>query len=165
MLRKPILTILVVVAMSLLASGVGQAAQADRISHLPLKVLKKESRKVAKRQVYGTCWGCASRYMRRLQEELILRYFPSWNEGLALCIAHRESGLNPHAISRTNDHGVAQLNRPTWDSRWNPRVLYAHPGGLGIATDWRKIYDPVYSTWLYRYMVSLKGFGPWGNHC
>lgn len=51
----------------------------------------------------------------------------------AVRIAQCESGLDPHARSRTNDHGVFQLNAPSWSSRfqqvtgqpWNPDVYHA----------------------------------------
>lgn len=51
----------------------------------------------------------------------------------AVQIAICESDLNPRAVSRTNDHGVMQLNAPSWRSRfaqvtghaWDPNVYHA----------------------------------------
>lgn len=51
----------------------------------------------------------------------------------AVRIAICESDLNPRAVSPTNDHGVMQLNAPSWRSRfaqvtghaWDPNVYHA----------------------------------------
>lgn len=51
----------------------------------------------------------------------------------AVRIAICESDLNPRAVSPTNDHGVMQLNAPSWRYRfeqvtglaWNPNVYHA----------------------------------------
>lgn len=51
----------------------------------------------------------------------------------AVRVAECESGLNPRARSRTNDHGVFQINAPSWRDRfarvtgmaWSPNVYHA----------------------------------------
>lgn len=51
----------------------------------------------------------------------------------AVRVAQCESGLNPRAVSPTNDHGVFQINAPSWQRRfpqvtgqaWNPNVYHA----------------------------------------
>lgn len=51
----------------------------------------------------------------------------------AVRVAQCESGLNPRAKSSTNDHGVFQINAPSWRSRfaavtgeaWSPNVYHA----------------------------------------
>ena len=64
-----------------------------------------------------------------------------------LCIIRRESGWNPRAVSRTDDHGLLQLHRPVWNRYFGDR--------------WSSVYDPVanvrmgYRVWL------IQGFGAW----
>lgn len=48
-----------------------------------------------------------------------------------------ESNLNPNAVSPTNDHGVAQLNAPTWN-----KPGHADPVADWIGRNWGSIYDP-----------------------
>lgn len=51
----------------------------------------------------------------------------------AVRVAQCESELNPRAVSPTNDHGVFQINAPSWARRfaavtgeaWNPGVYHA----------------------------------------
>jgi hypothetical protein len=67
----------------------------------------------------------------------------------ALCIAKRESGLNPGARSWTGDHGIAQFN------------YSAHNGGW---LDFSRVYDPVYGVQSF-WRMSGKGtsWGPWAG--
>lgn len=57
----------------------------------------------------------------------------------AVKVARCESELDPTAVSDTDDHGVFQLNRPTWDPARNPRARRFWPKGK----TWRDVYDAV----------------------
>jgi len=46
---------------------------------------------------------------RRVRAE-VRRQFPPHTWQRVYCIINRESGWNPRAVSRTNDHGLLQLN-------------------------------------------------------
>jgi hypothetical protein len=93
---------------------VGQASSSTRVERMSQRVLEREARKVAVHGgVTGSCWGCATPYMKRLSYELIDRAFSSSYRSWAHCIVNRESGYNPGAVSRTDDHGLPQFNRPS----------------------------------------------------
>lgn len=47
-----------------------------------------------------------------------------------------ESGYNPNAVSRTNDHGLAQVNAPTWARPGHP-----DPVAHFIGVHWDRRYD------------------------
>ncbi len=70
--------------------------------------------------------------------------------GRAKAIAQCESSLNPNAVSRTNDHGLFQIN-------------IAHRAQFEAVTGapWSRIYDPelntIYAKWLY----DREGWSPW----
>ena len=68
----------------------------------------------------------------------------------AEAIARCESSLNPNAVSRTNDHGLFQIN-------------ISHRAQFEAVTGapWSAIYDPelntIYAKWLY----DREGWSPW----
>lgn len=64
-----------------------------------------------------------------------------------LCIIGRESGWNPRAVSRTDDHGLVQLNRPSWERHFGAR--------------WRLRYDPVANVRMGYRVWRIQGFGAW----
>lgn len=66
----------------------------------------------------------------------------------AYCIVGRESSWQPRAVSRTNDHGLFQLNAPTW-ARF-------------FGSQWRFVYDPVQNARM-AYVIYRRagGFSPW----
>lgn len=123
------------------------ASAGVNLQTMPLKKLEREARTVGLNggivcHTPGQGHGCATPYMRSIVQELIVRYFPAGNNrAWALCVAGRESGFNPAAISYTNDHGVGQLNKPshTWVN-YN-RIAFWHKG--------RWASDPVYSTKVF----------------
>lgn len=49
-------------------------------------------------------------------EEKIYETFPEEPDTM-LAIARCESGLNQSAVSHTDDHGLMQINAPSWDSK------------------------------------------------
>lgn len=54
----------------------------------------------------------------------------------AVRIAKCESQLNPDAVSSTNDHGIMQINRPTWNKPNHP-----DPVAQFIGQNWHNVYD------------------------
>lgn len=65
------------------------------------------------------------------------------------CIFGKESSLNPRAVSRTNDHGIAQLNAPSWARYFGRR--------------WALVYDPVANVRMAHRVWQLQGFGAWST--
>lgn len=94
---------------------------------------------------YGTCWGCASPEVREAVKSYLLR---TVGATLTRC-AYRESGYNPSAVSRTDDHGVFQFNRPS-----HPWIDYV-----------RIARDVVYNVAAARRLYAAAGLQPWGGWC
>lgn len=65
----------------------------------------------------------------------------------AMCIVNRESGWNPRAVSATNDHGLFQLNAPTWQRFFGGR--------------WQRVYDPVANVRMAYTIYRRAGRSPW----
>lgn len=145
---------------------------ADRVDRLPTRLLEREARKVAlhggiRCHTIGVGARCATPYMRRLVRELVERRFRVYGRyalAWGVCVAGRESGFNPAAISATDDHGVGQLNRPS--HQW---VDY---GRIAWATDvsptgWAG--DPVYSVAVFAKLSrGGRNRDPWARgayHC
>lgn len=82
-------------------------------------------------------------------EDIVRRHF-----GAAAPAAFRiiscESGWNPNAVSRTNDHGLFQINA-------------VHAGTFTQVTGapWSQIYDPELNTIYAKYLYDQSGWGPW----
>jgi hypothetical protein len=55
-------------------------------------------------------YGGVSASVRARVRREIRRQFPASEWRWAYCVVGRESGWNPRAVSRTNDHGLFQLN-------------------------------------------------------
>ncbi len=64
----------------------------------------------------------------------------------AFCIVGRESSWNPRAVSRTNDHGLFQIN-----------AIHARTFG----PMWARRYDPVANVDMAWRLYLADGFGPW----
>ena len=138
-----------VVVIVLLVTAVD--AKADRVDHLRQTTLERAAhRAVVHGRIRSTRWGDATPWLRRLSRELIERAFTGSSRSWALCVVERESGFNPGAVSRTDDHGLPQINRPSHS--W---VNYS-----------RIVRDPVYAVAV---MVRLSDHGanrqPWGWSC
>ena len=72
----------------------------------------------------------------------------------ANCIIDAESGGNPDAVSRTNDHGMFQINAPTW------RKFFSNEEHFGEGMNF---YDPVQNGMMAGtiYMRSNRSFVQW----
>jgi hypothetical protein len=71
-------------------------------------------------------------------------------------VAACESKLNPSAVSPTNDHGLFQINRPTWDK---PHAWDGWQQQTG--TSWSAVYDPYVNARFARQLYDRSGWGPW----
>lgn len=140
-------------------------ARADRVDRLSTPRLEREARKVGRHggilcHTVGVGAGCATRYMRRLTGELVERAFRPGGPAAvrwATCVAARESGLNPAAVSATNDHGAGQLNLPSHP--WLHVARIAWPTA-GSPTGWAS--DPVYSVAVFARLARLgENRSPW----
>ena len=82
-------------------------------------------------------------------EAVIQRHFGSATSA-AIRIAQCESGMNPRAVSPTNDHGLFQIN-------------IVHRGQFEAVTGapWSSVYDPELNTIYARYLYGQQGWGPW----
>lgn len=78
-----------------------------------------------------------------------------WPQEKAYCIVMRESSGNSYAVSATDDHGLMQLNRPTWQAYFGAR--------------WANVYDPAENIAMgYEvYLRAGRTFSPWtsANGC
>ena len=68
----------------------------------------------------------------------------------AHAIARCESGMNPGAVSRSNDHGLFQINA-------------VHRGRFSDVTGqpWEAVYDAHWNTVYARYLYDQQGWRPW----
>ena len=74
---------------------------------------------------------------------LVAKYFPSNQVDNALLTMSLESGGNPRAVSKTDDHGLFQINH-------------------GLANYGEKIYDPEFNVSLaYNGFFKTRGWKPW----
>ena len=64
-----------------------------------------------------------------------------------ICIINKESNWNPWAVSRTDDHGLVQLNRPSWQHYFGAR--------------WHHRYDPVANVRMGYRVWRIQGWSAW----
>lgn len=70
--------------------------------------------------------------------------------GEARAIAECESHMNPGAVSRTNDHGLFQINA-------------VHAGSFSQVTGqpWDAVYDAHWNTLYAKWLFDRQGWQPW----
>jgi hypothetical protein len=87
----------------------------------------------------------------------IAAHFGTGQLGLeAQRVAECESQLNPSAVSATNDHGLFQINRPTWDK---PDAWDGWQQTTG--TPWSMVYDADTNARFARALYDRSGWSPW----
>ena len=91
----------------------------------------------------GTCGGWGSS---------IKAAFPADQVATACRIMLCESGGNPSAVSPTNDHGLFQINAPSW------RGTFADVTGQPFDPG---VYDPAANIRFARWLWGQSGWGPW----
>lgn len=70
-------------------------------------------------------------------------------------VAQCESQMNPNAVSRTNDHGLMQIN-----------IMWRKPGHSDPVADWigrhwDQVYDPFVNAQMARRIYDAYGWGMW----
>lgn len=151
-LRRLAITGGLVAILLLLLPAPGGRAAGDRVDRLGARKLEREARQVARSggircHTTGVGVRCATPYMRRLVRELVERRFRPYGRSAvawAVCVAGRESGFNPAAVSATDDHGAGQLNRPSHPWIDTGRIAWATSRS---PTGWAS--DPVYSVAVF----------------
>lgn len=71
-------------------------------------------------------------------------------------IAKCESNYNPSAVSRTNDHGLFQINATTWNKPGHP-----DPVADWIGRNWHKRYDPATNAIMAKMIKDKYGWKMW----
>lgn len=71
-------------------------------------------------------------------------------------VAQCESKMDPGAVSPTNDHGLFQINSPTWN-----KPGHSDPVADSIGGNWDKRYDPLWNSWFAKQIVDKYGWTMW----
>lgn len=87
----------------------------------------------------------------RTVEEVIRSHFPGAVGDQAMRVARCESGLDPRAVSPTDDHGLFQLHATAHRARF-PAVT---------GQSWSEVYDAETNTTYARWLYDQSGWTPW----
>lgn len=82
-------------------------------------------------------------------EAIIQRHFGDATPE-AIRIAQCESGMDPNAVSPTDDHGLFQIN-----------IVHKDQFEAVTGAPWSSIYDPELNTFFARHLHARQGWGPW----
>ena len=74
-------------------------------------------------------------------QDIVKRNFPPSEHNHALAVVACESGGNPNAISKTDDHGLFQIHQGLWYGQ--------------------QIYDPEFNTQVAFKKFQRRGWSPW----
>ena len=120
------------------------AIEAENLARLAAAIEADEARKAEERRAADAASAPAGSL-----EAVIQRHFGSAAPA-AIRIAKCESGMNPNAVSPTNDHGLFQIN-------------IVHRGQFEAVTGapWSSVYDPELNTTYARHLYAQQGWGPW----
>jgi hypothetical protein len=77
----------------------------------------------------------------------LVSHYDDWDHAKAVCIAFRESRFRPWVVSDTDDHGLFQLNRPTWSSYFGD--------------EWSRVYSPKSNVEMAHEVWLQGGWWPW----
>lgn len=97
-------------------------------------------------RMYECNRGSAAWTRRELECVVEVRFAPLGEAENAKRIVACESRWNPRAVSRTNDHGLFQINRPSHPTLWKAG---------------ESMYDPVWNTLGAARLVERGGWGAW----
>lgn len=101
--------------------------------------------------VYSHRHGAASPKLKYIIQQMIyMKFGHGYNGYHMMRCAARESGFNPFAISRTNDHGTLQINYAAHHRTFDFNKI-DHSPGYGIIAAVR--------------LFGGSGFGPWYGPC
>lgn len=70
--------------------------------------------------------------------------------GQAHRIAECESGMNPRAVSRTNDHGLFQINQ-----------VHRNTFSQVTGQPWSAVYSPYFNAMFAKWLYDRQGWTPW----
>lgn len=120
------------------------AIEAENLARLAAAIEANEAREAEQRRAAAAATAPAGSL-----EGIIHRHFGSAAPA-AIRIAKCESGMNPRAVSPTNDHGLFQIN-------------IVHRGQFEAVTGapWSSVYDPELNTIYARHLYAEQGWGPW----
>lgn len=82
-------------------------------------------------------------------DDILNRHFGA-GAGRAKAIAQCESGLNPNAVSPTNDHGLFQIN-----------IVHKDQFRSVTGAPWSSVYDAELNTIYAKWLHGQEGWGPW----
>ena len=88
-------------------------------------------------------------------EGAIAVHFPS-EIGKATAIAQCESGMDPNAVSSTNDHGLFQINATTWNKPGHPDPVADY-----IGRHWHLRYDAYHNAHFAKLIRQKYGWDMW----
>jgi len=123
----------------------------------------------------GNYGGVSASYAAKMQRYIHAWFDPSGVGSVMVCIAERESGLNPRAYN-TNDAwrgesvaGLFQIKWPLWAAN-NPRIpesmkRFWHYRSVTWPQFQARLADPVQSIRLAFLLYKHGGLGPWGGGC
>lgn len=110
-------------------------------------------------------YGGNSRKEQRQMERLIRDRFPSYIENTMVCIARRESGLNPRAVNWNDQHStgrgsfglfqIGHLHAAAWNGTAR-RLTGGNP---------YRLFDPKINVEAAFRLWRSGGLGPWGGGC
>ena len=120
------------------------AIEAENLARLAAAIEANEAREAEQRRAASAASAPSGSL-----EGIIHRHFGSAAPA-AIRIAECESGMNPGAVSPTNDHGLFQIN-------------IVHRGQFEAVTGapWSSVYDPELNTIYARHLYAQQGWGPW----
>lgn len=88
-------------------------------------------------------------------QQAINFWFPE-DVSKATSVADCESEMDVNAISPTNDHGLFQINEPTWN-----HPGHADPPADWIGRHWHHRYNAWWNAAMARQIVDKYGWGMW----
>ncbi|HAS13406.1 MAG TPA: hypothetical protein DCS55_23305 [Acidimicrobiaceae bacterium] len=120
------------------------AIEAENLARLAAAIEANEAREAEQRRAAAAATAPAGSL-----EGIIHRHFGSAAPA-AIRVATCESGMNPGAVSPTNDHGLFQIN-------------IVHRGQFEAVTGapWSSVYDPELNTIYARHLYAQQGWSPW----
>ena len=118
-----------------------EAAEARRVEEARLA---EEARQAEERRAAAAASAPAGSL-----ESIIHRHFGS-AAPTAIRIAECESGMNPRAVSPTDDHGLFQIN-----------IVHRSSFEAVTGAPWSSVYDPELNTIYARHLYAQQGWGPW----
>lgn len=143
MLKLP-LTLVVALAVG---SGFGASTAQAHKQHVSWATLEQRANTlIALGAVHSTRHGDASPVLKYIETQMIYMKFGK-DAPRAWCYANRESGLNPGAISSTDDHSLFQINRSAHSQQFDFARLDRPEVGYGITAAWRLYRGAGWQPW------------------